>query len=82
VGNQAGRGKNMHGFYLGFKLHIIVNSNREIVGIEITPANVHDIQALKKDSFVKHVKGILVGDKAYQAAPHSRNILERWIYSS
>ena len=31
--NSAGIGKNMHGYYQGFKLHIIINQNREIVSV-------------------------------------------------
>jgi len=61
--NSAGIGKNMHGFYQGFKLHIIINQNREIVSIKTTKANVHDVQLLKSPAFVQNVKGRLIGDK-------------------
>lgn len=41
--NDAGKSKNMHGYYQGFKLHIVVNDEREIVSIETTKANRADI---------------------------------------
>lgn len=75
IGNEGGIGKNLHGWYYGFKLHIIVNSDLEIVSTKITSANVHDIQVLKHDSFIKHIKGILVGDKGYQARQSLKNKL-------
>jgi hypothetical protein len=75
--SSAGKGKNMHGFYQGFKLHIIINQNREIISIATTKANVHDIQALKSDEFIKHVKGILIGDKGYIASESHKKMLQK-----
>ncbi len=63
---DAAFSKNMHGFYFGFKLHIIVNNDLEIVSAIITSANVADSSVLKNDKFVSPVKGVLVGDKGYQ----------------
>jgi hypothetical protein len=73
--DSAGIGHNMHGRYQGFKLHIIVNQNREVVSVATTPANVHDIQVLKNESFIKHINGILVGDKGYIASDKHRKYL-------
>ncbi len=73
--HSAGKGKNMHGFYQGFKLHIIVNQDQEIVSVATTKANVHDIQLLKKPDFIKHVNGILVGDKGYIASSSHQQFL-------
>lgn len=73
----AGTGKNMHGFYQGFKLHIIVNQNREIISAVTTKANVHDVQLLKNENFVQHVRGILVGDKGYVASEKDRISLKK-----
>src|SRR5262249_13859271 len=67
TGKEGGIGINMHGWYYGFKLHIIVNADLEIVSTAITDANVHDIQVLKNDCFIRHINGILVGDAGYQA---------------
>lgn len=73
--DSAGIGKNMHGFYQGFKLHIIVNQDREIISIATTPANVHDVQLLKDYTFIEHVRGILLGDKGYIASEEHRSDL-------
>lgn len=73
--NSAGKGKNMHGFYQGFKLHIIINQDREIVSVTTTKANVHDIQPLKKGSFIQNIKGILLGDKGYIASQEHKKFL-------
>ena len=74
---SAGIGKNMHGFYQGFKLHIIVNQNREIISATTTKANVHDVQLLKNDKFIQHVNGLLLGDKGYIASQATQNILKK-----
>ena len=75
--DSAGIGKNMHGFYQGFKLHIITNQNREVISVATTPANVHDVQLLKDHAFIEHVRGILLGDKGYVASEGHRKDLSR-----
>lgn len=78
--NSAEKGKNMHNFYQGFKLHIVINQDRKIVAVFITKANVHDIQSLKDPKFIKHVKGRLVGDKGYIAShAHKKFLLDNGI---
>jgi hypothetical protein len=74
---SAGTSKNMHGFYQGFKLHIIINQNREIISVATTQANVHDIQLLKDHKFIEHVKGILLGDKGYIASEAHQKMLRK-----
>lgn len=77
---SAGTGKNMHGYYQGFKLHIVVNQDREIVSAMTTRADVHDIQALKNSNFIKHIKGILIGDKGYIASEnHKKQLIQNGI---
>ena len=75
--NSAGKSKNMHGFHQGFKLHVIINQNREIISASTKKANVQDIQMLKDHTFIKHVKGILLGDKGYIASKKHRIMLEK-----
>jgi hypothetical protein len=75
--DSAGKSKNMHGFYQGFKLHLIVNQNREVISAMVTKANLHDIQALKNADFIKHVRGVLIGDKGYIAAEKHLAALQR-----
>ena len=73
--DSAGVSKNMHGFYQGFKLHIIVNQDREIMSVATTKANVSDIQLLKDYTFIRHIKGILIGDRGYTASEQHRQFL-------
>ncbi len=35
-------GKNSLGFYLGFKIHLVINDFGEILNFQVTPANVDD----------------------------------------
>ena len=58
-------GKNMFGFYHGFKLHIITNAELEIVSVHITEANFHDVGALSVGHFMNGITGKLIADKGY-----------------
>ncbi len=60
----ASAGKNMHGWFWGFKLHLIINDNMEIESLKITNGSASDISVLDK-VFVEGIKGILIGDKGY-----------------
>ena len=66
--DEAETGKNIFGYYHGFKLHIIINRKLEVVSFEITPANVHDVNLLSSSSFMKNIEGLLIGDKGYVAS--------------
>lgn len=57
-------GKNLNGWYWGFKLHIIINLNMEIESFKITDGSVKDLNALEGD-FIDGIIGWLVGDKGY-----------------
>lgn len=63
--SEAKMGKNIFGYYYGFKLHIIINRKMEVVSCKITPANVHDVKLLSIESFVGKIRGKLIGDKGY-----------------
>lgn len=60
----AKSGKNLNGWFWGFKLHLIINDNMEIESIRITNGSTHDIDVLK-DDFIDGIKGWLVGDRGY-----------------
>jgi hypothetical protein len=63
--DQAKIGKNIFGYYHGFKLHIIINRRMEVVSFMITTADVHDVKLLSNESFIGKIKGLLIGDKGY-----------------
>ena len=59
----AQRGKNSMGWFYGFKIHLIVNDQGELLGFHLTPGNVDDRKPVPK--MVKGVFGKLFGDKGY-----------------
>lgn len=59
----AERGKTSMGWFYGFKLHVVVNDQGEILDFCLTPGNEHDIQALP--DLVHNLFGKLFGDKGY-----------------
>ncbi len=61
--DEAGRGKSSTGWFYGFKLHLIVNDQGEILSFFITPGNVDDRKPVPK--LVKSLVGKLFGDRGY-----------------
>jgi hypothetical protein len=60
---HAKRGKNSMGWFYGFKLHIIINDQGELLAFKLTPGNVDDrkpVPDMASDLF-----GKLFGDKGY-----------------
>lgn len=62
--NIASSGKNMNGWYFGFKLHLIITNEMDIVSFKFTKASVADVTALDKN-LIRNISGYLVGDKGY-----------------
>jgi len=61
----AQRGKSTIGYFFGFKLHLIVNDQGEIIEFVITPGNIDDRQPLKDGNFLNKISGKLFGDNGY-----------------
>ncbi len=61
----AQRGKSTMGYFLGFKLHFIINEKGEILNFIITPGNTDDREPLKNQNFIEKIKGKLYADKGY-----------------
>lgn len=61
----ATTGKSTMGWFHGFKLHIIINDQGEILNFTITQANVDDRQPLKNKRFIDKIFGKLFADKGY-----------------
>ncbi len=59
----AKRGKNSVGWFYGFKLHLIVNDQGELLAIKLTAANVDDRKPVPE--MTKNLFGKLFGDKGY-----------------
>jgi len=61
----AGWGKNSMGWFYGFKLHVLVNDQGELLSVVLTPGNVDDRNREVIDILTKELWGKLFGDKGY-----------------
>ncbi|MDD5580523.1 MAG: IS982 family transposase [Methylobacter sp.] len=61
--DEAGRGKSSTGWFYGFKLHLIVNDQGEILSFCLTPGHVDDRKPVPK--MVKSWVGKWLGDRGY-----------------
>ena len=59
----ARRGKSSMGWFFGFKLHLAINHQGEIMSFCVTKGNVDDRKVVEK--LVKNLQGLLAGDKGY-----------------
>jgi hypothetical protein len=59
----ARRGKSTMGYFYGFKLHLVVNDQGEILAFCLTPGNVDD--RVPVPTLARELWGKLVGDKGY-----------------
>jgi len=71
----ARRGKTTAGWFYGFKLHLIINEQGEILAFQFTPGNTADISMLEKLS--RGIFGKLFGDKGYISAEIAKKLFER-----
>lgn len=72
----ARSGKNLNGWFWGFKLHLIINHNMEIEAIRISGGSTSDIDALN-DDFIEGIKGWLIGDKGYIGQSKARQLAKK-----
>jgi len=61
----AQRGKTSMGWFYGFKLHLIVNHQGDLVSVRLTPGNVDDRNLSLMQKLTKQVLGKLFGDRGY-----------------
>ncbi len=59
----ATRGKSSMGWFYGFKLHLIVNDQGELLAVQLTPGNIDDRKPVPQ--MTKNLWGKLVGDRGY-----------------
>lgn len=71
----AQRGKTSTGWFYGFKVHLIINDQGDIVAFAITPANVDDRKPVPR--LTEKVMGKLFGDKGYLSHKLFVQLLER-----
>jgi len=74
----ASRGKTSMGWFFGFKLHIIVNEQGELLAFKITKGNTHD-QVPVRD-LAKGLSGKMFGDKGYLGANLFKDLWESGVH--
>lgn len=72
----ANLGKSTMGWFFGFKLHIIVSEQGELIDFLITRANVDDRTPLKERKFLAKIFGKLYADKGYISKKLSKELFE------
>jgi transposase len=68
----AGRGKTSTGWFFGFKLHLVVNDQGEILRFCLTPGNVDDHKPVPH--LTKNLFGKPFGDKGYISQPLAQSL--------
>jgi hypothetical protein len=75
----ADYGKNLEGWFFGFKIHLIININMEVVSFKFSPASTSDIAALD-EKMVSGLKGFLIGDKGYISSKKTALFLKNGLH--
>ncbi len=75
---DAKRGKTSMGWFFGFKLHLAVNDQGDLLACCLTPGNVDDRKPVP--SMVKTVRGKLFGDRGYISAPLTQLLFEQGLH--
>jgi hypothetical protein len=73
----AQRGKGTMGWFYGFKLHLVVNHQCEIVAAKVTTGNAHDTQSVRK--LAEGLTYKLYGDKGYLSKALEADLLDKGI---
>lgn len=71
----AARGKSTMGWFYGFKLHLLVSEQGELLSVHLTPGNVDDRKPLA--AMTKGLFGKLLGDKGYLSQALFEELYER-----
>jgi hypothetical protein len=75
---DAKRGKTSMGWFFGFKLHLAVNDQGELLACCLTPGNVDD--RVPVADMVKHLHGKLFGDRGYISASLMQQLFEQGLH--
>ena len=71
----VGWGKNSMGWHFGFKLHLIINDQGELLAFKLTPGNTDD--RVPVPDLTKDLIGKLFGDRGYISQPLFEELYER-----
>jgi hypothetical protein len=73
LAGRAARGKTSVGWFYGFKLHLVVNDQGELLAFCLTPGNVDDRRPVPK--LATGLIGKLIGSKGYLSQPLAQQLL-------
>ncbi|MDE6004591.1 MAG: IS982 family transposase [Oscillospiraceae bacterium] len=73
----AKMGKNSMGWFYGFKLHLIINDEGEILSFCFTSGNVDDRNEAVMDSLIKEIFGKFFADRGYISQKLFEKLLEK-----
>lgn len=73
----AERGKSSMGWFYGFKLHLVINHQGELVSFCLTKGNVDDRAPVEK--LMQNLKGLVIGDKGYLSKELEKKLFEKKI---
>jgi hypothetical protein len=75
---DAERSKTSMGWFFGFKLHLAVNDQGDLLACCLTPGNVDDRSPVP--GMVKRLRGKLIGDRGYISAPLTELLFEQGLH--
>ena len=75
---DAKRGKTSMGWFYGFKLHLAVNDQGDLLACCLTAGNVDDRKPVP--TMVKRLRGKLIGDRGYISAPLTELLFEQGLH--
>ncbi|NGX31227.1 MAG: hypothetical protein K940chlam8_00592 [Chlamydiae bacterium] len=73
--NLATRGKTTSGWFYGFKLHLIINDQGEILAFQVTSGNISDVSVV--ETLSKGLYGKLFGDKGYVSMTLAKTLFKK-----
>lgn len=76
--NEAKRGKSSMGWFYGFKLHLAVNDQGELLACCLTPGNIDDRAPVP--GMAKRLRGKLIGDRGYISAHLTSLLFEQGLH--
>ncbi|MDG4560895.1 MAG: IS982 family transposase [Candidatus Competibacter sp.] len=74
----ARRGKTSMGWFYGFKLHLVVNDQGELLAFQITPGNADDREPVPE--LTRGLTGKLIGDRGYISSQLFHVLWERGLH--
>ena len=73
----AKKGKSSMGWFYGFKLHLVINDEGEILSFCLTSGNIDDRNETVMNSLTKEIFGKLFADRGYISQKLFEKLLER-----